>query len=77
LSALLAIAGAVISLIIGARVDNFVHPMIPFTAGGFIYIAVADLLPELQKERSLSKSIAQLAAIISGIGLMYLLWFTE
>lgn len=47
--------------------------LIPFTAGGFIYISTADLIPELKKEESLSKSFLQLIAIIAGIGLMILL----
>jgi zinc and cadmium transporter len=77
LSALFTIAGATISLIIGSNIKSFVHLMLPFTAGSFIYIAVADLLPELQKERKPSRSLAQFAAILTGIGLMFLLTLAE
>lgn len=45
--------------------------MLLFTAGGFIY--VADWLPELQKECKPWKSALQLLALVSAVGLMYLL----
>lgn len=46
-----AIAGAIVSLLAGESVSSFPEFMLPFTAGGFIYIAGSDLLPELQKGR--------------------------
>jgi zinc and cadmium transporter len=70
LSALLAIIGAVIVLIIGASVKNFSLFLVPFTAGGFIYIASSDLIPELHKETKPSLSFMQLVAFILGIGVM-------
>jgi len=30
--------------------------LLPFAAGGFIYIATSDLIPELHKEESLEKA---------------------
>jgi len=49
LSALLAVAGAVIGLAIGSNSQVFVQFILPFAAGGFIYIAGTDLIPELHK----------------------------
>ncbi|HEU4477544.1 MAG TPA: ZIP family metal transporter [Pyrinomonadaceae bacterium] len=72
-SGLLAIAGAILSLLASESVSSFSEFMLPFTAGGFIYIAGSDLLPELQKERKPWKSALQFLALISGVGLMYLL----
>jgi zinc and cadmium transporter len=46
--------------------------LLPLAAGGFIYIATADLIPELQKEISFPKSFLQLLGIIAGILLMFL-----
>lgn len=77
LSASLAIAGAIISLLAGKNIENFSALMLPFTAGCFIYIAGSDLLPELNKERELSKSIVQFIAIGVGIALMLLLTVLE
>ena len=47
--------------------------MLPLAAGGFIYIAGSDLVPELNKESNLVKSVIQLVAIGTGVGLMLLL----
>jgi zinc and cadmium transporter len=54
-------------------VASFSEFMLPFTAGGFIYIAGSDLLPELQKEHKPWKSALQLVAMVLGVGLMYIL----
>lgn len=73
LSGLLAIAGAIVSLVASSSLATFSECMLPFTAGGFIYIAGCDLLPELHKEHNPSKSAVQLIALLSGVGLMFLL----
>lgn len=77
LSASLAIVGAVLALTVGARVEHFSLYMMPFTAGGFIYIAGSDLLPELHKESRPGRSLQQFAAIAAGVGLMLLLLLVE
>jgi len=51
--------------------------MLPLAAGGFIYIAGSDLVPELNKESDLLKSVVQMIAIGVGVGLMLLLALTE
>ncbi len=73
LSALFAVVGAVAALLIGSHIEHFTEIIIPITAGGFIYIASADLIPELHKEVKIKKSIAQLITIILGIGMMAIL----
>ncbi len=70
LSALIAVLGTIVSLILGGRFGSFTFFLVPFTAGGFIYIASADLIPELKKECELLKSTAQFICIIFGISLM-------
>lgn len=76
LSALTSVLGAVISLIIGSKAIEFSVILLPIAAGGFIYIAGSDLIPELHKESSASKSFAQLLSLVLGILLMFvLLWF--
>ena len=70
LSATLAIVGTVIAILVASRSESFLTVMVPLTAGGFIYIAGTDLVPELHKELKPSKSAAQLVAISVGIGLM-------
>lgn len=73
LTALSAFLGALATILIGSAISGFSAYIIPFTAGGFIYIATADLIPELKKETSALKSFWQLACILIGIGLMLLL----
>ena len=73
LSAILAFVGVVVSLAIGPNVTDYTLFMLPLTAGGFIYIAGSDLIPELHRERELSGSLAQFAVMVLAIGLMFLL----
>ena len=76
-SAILAFVGVVISLLVGANVSDYTAFMVPLTAGGFIYIAGSDLIPELHHEHELPGSVAQFAMVAVGIGLMYLLLLIE
>ncbi len=76
-SGLVAVIGAILTLIIGSQVESFVLFIIPLTIGGFIYIACADLIPELHKEPRLKKSLWQLMFFIIGIGAMALLLLVE
>ncbi|MDP2684308.1 MAG: ZIP family metal transporter [bacterium] len=77
LSALLAVVGAVTILLIGTSFTNAQEYIIPLTIGGFLYIAMADIIPELKKEENLKKSIFQVLAFLLGIGLMALLLLLE
>ena len=45
--------------------------LIALSAGGFIYLAAAELIPELHKEKSLKKSAIQFVVFILGIGLIW------
>jgi zinc and cadmium transporter len=73
LSALTAIIGTVVALTIGAMSESFIAYLLPFAAGGFIYIAASDLIPELHKDFKISTSILQVLVFILGIALMYIL----
>lgn len=71
ITALTAVVGVVISLLIGAFVEGTTMFLLPFAAGGFIYIASSDLIPELHKECEASKSLAHLVMILLGIAVMF------
>lgn len=73
ISALSAILGGVVALMITFQTTHFVDYVLPITAGGFIYIAGSDLVPELHKTRDPKKSIIQLIAIMAGFGIMFAL----
>lgn len=72
-SALTAVAGFFVSVLLSQSASGFLQVLLPFTIGTFIYIAGSDLIPELQKEKKTLKSFAQLASFIAGILVMYLL----
>ena len=72
-SGLFSVLGALIVILIGVYSENFINFIIPITAGGFIYIASSDLIPELKKDTSLNKTIKQLLGIFMGLALMLLL----
>lgn len=77
LTALTAILGGIIGLLLSKSIESFAHFMLAFTAGGFIYIGASDLIPELKKETNIKKTIVQIAGIILGVILMSLLIFLE
>jgi zinc and cadmium transporter len=47
--------------------------LLAFAAGSFIYIATTDLIPELQKEKNLTISIAQIILLLGGITFMWVI----
>lgn len=70
LSALAAIAGAVLAFFISDIASGFSFFILPFTAGGFIYIATSDLIPEIHKERNFAASFGAFISFLAGIGFM-------
>ena len=75
LCALTAVVGAIISLFVGSYVTGYIPTLLPVIAGGFLYIAGSDLIPELQHTVKISTSLWQLFFIILGVGIMALLVF--
>ena len=72
-TALVSVLGVVISLLIGNVNEGFRTTLIPLTAGGFIYLAAADLIPELKFEHNIWKSLGQLLCIVAGFSLIALM----
>lgn len=77
LSALLAVLGVVIALMFSGVTETFAAWLLPITAGGFIYIAMSDLIPEMQKTKELKYTYIQLLAVALGVGMMILLLALE
>ena len=77
LSALAAVLGAVASLSIGTHIQGYAQALIPITAGGFLYIAGSDLIPELQHDVKVTTSLIQFSCIILGVAIMALLVLIE
>jgi zinc and cadmium transporter len=76
LSALTAVVGALVVLLFGST-DALNSALLPIAGGAFLYVAAADLVPELKKTTKLRESLLQLGLVLIGIGLMYMLTFIE
>ncbi|HEV8289747.1 MAG TPA: ZIP family metal transporter [Candidatus Norongarragalinales archaeon] len=72
LVALMAFAGAIAGVLAAGRIEGAVPIMLAFSAGGFLYIGAADMLPELHKETSAKRSVVQLALLIAGMLVIWL-----
>lgn len=70
LSALVAVVGVILALWFGQATAGATPLLLAFTAGGFIYIATADLIPELHKEVRIGKSLLQIFFLMAGVALM-------
>jgi len=77
LSAVTALLGGIIAILAAGIIPSITDYLIPITIGGFIYIAGADLIPELHKNFTIKKSIFQIIAIILGITVMALILLLE
>ena len=71
-SALFAVIGALLFYFAAPFVQNLSSLALAFTAGMFIYIATADVVPELQREKTPSKSALQFLFILIGVALIWL-----
>ncbi|XP_017472255.1 PREDICTED: protein catecholamines up [Rhagoletis zephyria] len=70
-TALGAVAGTALALLGASGDDGSTAWVLPFTAGGFIYIATVSVLPELLEESTkLGQSIKEIVAMLIGVGLM-------
>ena len=74
-TALTAFIGAIIALVFNAFVIGVVPIIVAIAAGGFIYIAGTDLIPELHKNPNAKESLLQLVFILIGVGAMGVLLF--
>ncbi len=77
LTAVTSILGAIVALLLYSYVESLTAFLIPFAAGGFIYIAGSDLIPELHKVVKIKNSLLQFLVIILGVLLMVALLYVE
>ncbi len=77
ITALTAVFGAVLALVLSSHVENIEGYLISLAIGGFLYIAGSDLIPELHKETKISVSLTQILTFILGIIVMMALLLLE
>lgn len=73
--ALTVVAGGIVGYFISKSIEQVAVYLLPFAAGGFIYIAATDLVPEIKKELDIKKSMATILVFICGILIMWLIKF--
>ena len=73
--ALMAILGAVLGYVLSGIIANVSTFLISFTAGGFIYIAASDLIPELHKQKDTKRANVAFGTFILGLVFMALFKF--
>lgn len=70
------LAGAVTALggLVGYWLVDSLHSYLPYflvvASSSFVYVALADLIPQLQKRLSLKETVAQVTWLVLGIGLV-------
>lgn len=70
LSAGAALGGAFVTLIVGSRFHGVIAALLPVAAGGFVYLAASELIPELRRRPGRSEALLQLMLLLTGLGLM-------
>ncbi|MFA5020600.1 MAG: ZIP family metal transporter [Patescibacteria group bacterium] len=71
----LSAAAALLGVLLAYFLYSYNEPMsaflLPFAAGGFIYIAASDLIPEIHKDEKLSRAIWSYLLFIAALVFMY------
>ncbi|MFA5358399.1 MAG: ZIP family metal transporter [Patescibacteria group bacterium] len=73
LVALTVVLGGIAGYFSFSHLQNILPYLLPFAAGGFVYIAASDLMPEIRKETNISKSMGTFLVFLLGILMMYLI----
>ncbi len=77
LSALMAVVGGIVGWIAAQYSSGIESYLLPVAAGGFIYIATCDLLPELRKNISIKSFFYDYIILLVGISLIFFISLLE
>lgn len=73
LVSLTAVAGALVAFFFSTIIEQSTLVLLGIAAGGFMYMATTDLLPELHKEEESVKMLSQFLIFLLGIGVMFVI----
>lgn len=73
LCSLLAIAGGLLGYYTLDRASSLIPYVLVFASSGFIYIAVSDLMPQMQRRATLRETIPQVLLIALGVAIVLVL----
>ena len=71
LSAAASLAGALLAYFFSTQVAGALPFLLAMTAGGFMYVAASDLIPEIHKERRRAVMARQFAIFLIGCGVIF------
>ncbi|HLD57989.1 MAG TPA: ZIP family metal transporter [archaeon] len=71
LVAITAVVGGILAFFLSSILENIGPALIGIAGGGFLYLALADLIPEINKGKGLKSSIVQIVFLVIGIAIMY------
>lgn len=71
LAQMTSVIGVLIGLFYLPLFENLGSILLAIAAGGFIYIASTDLLPETHREKNLGKSLLQIGLLVLGIAIIW------
>jgi len=77
LTAIGALLGAISGIFLSSVMNSATTYILPFTAGGFIYIATVDVIPDLLDNSEIGQTIKELIGMWIGVGLMVLVGVLE
>jgi len=67
LCSLLAVAGGLLGYYTLDRASNLIPYVLVFASSGFIYIAVGDLMPQMQRRATMKETVPQVLLIALGV----------
>jgi zinc and cadmium transporter len=70
ISAITAIVGGITGYFASSVMQSSIVYLLPFAAGNFIYIAAADLIPEIKHAVGLHRQVIHFCVFLAGIGFM-------
>jgi zinc and cadmium transporter len=73
ISSLLAVIGGVVGYVALDRATDWIPYVLVFASSGFIYIAVSDLMPQMQRRATLRDTIPQVVLIAVGVAVVLFL----
>ncbi|WP_371866556.1 ZIP family metal transporter [Pseudoduganella dura] len=73
LCSLLAVAGGLLGYFTLDRASNLIPYVLVFASSGFIYIAVSDLMPQMQRRATMKETVPQVLLIALGVAIVLFL----
>ncbi|MEB0048890.1 hypothetical protein QN373_26505, partial [Pseudomonas sp. Dout3] len=73
LCSLMAVAGGLLGYYTLDRASGLIPYVLVFASSGFIYIAVSELMPQMQRRSTLRESIPQVVLIGLGVAIVFAL----